>query len=190
MFVFKNKYFLIIESIKDLKLKNIKNNNKINIIYRRKNKIIEEIEELKIYRKACRLKNIKFFVANNIYLTILLKADGLYISSYNKSYRHLHLRKLKYLVIGSAHNIREIELKKKQGCTNILLSRFFKVDYDNNSSFMGVIKFNNFLRLSKTLIPLGGIKYTNLSALKNIDCDGIAVMSEIKKKPVIINRLF
>ena len=49
---------------------------------------------------------------------------------------------------------------------------------------------SNFLRLSKTLIPLGGIKYTNLSVLKNINCDGIAVMSEIKKKPVIINRLF
>ena len=61
MFVFKNKYYLIIESIKDIKLKNIKNNNKINIIYREKNKIIEEIEELKIYRK-CVLKILNFLL--------------------------------------------------------------------------------------------------------------------------------
>ena len=45
MFSFKNKYFLIIESIKDLNLRNIKLINKYIIIYRNKGKI-ENIEEL------------------------------------------------------------------------------------------------------------------------------------------------
>ena len=44
--------------------------------------------------------------------------------------------------------------------------------------------------ISKNLIPLGGIKASNLSSLKNINSKGFAIMSEIKKKPAISNRLF
>ncbi len=38
MFAFKKKYFLIIESIKDIDLRDIKKNNKLIIIYRNYNK--------------------------------------------------------------------------------------------------------------------------------------------------------
>ena len=38
MFILKNKYYLIIESIKDIDLKNIKVRNKFFIIYRNKKK--------------------------------------------------------------------------------------------------------------------------------------------------------
>ena len=38
MFILKNKYFLIIESIKDIDLKNIKKRNKFFIIYRNNKK--------------------------------------------------------------------------------------------------------------------------------------------------------
>ena len=52
------------------------------------------------FRKKCLLNGFKFFVANNIQLTILLKADGLYLSAHNKSYRCLFLKRSKYLIIG------------------------------------------------------------------------------------------
>ena len=39
MFAFKKKYFLIIENIKDIDLKNIKKRNKFIIIYRNNKKI-------------------------------------------------------------------------------------------------------------------------------------------------------
>ena len=39
MFAYKNKYYLIIENIKDIDLSNIKSSNKFIIIYRNKNKI-------------------------------------------------------------------------------------------------------------------------------------------------------
>jgi len=53
------------------------------------------------------------------------------------------------------------------------------------------VKFNNFLRFNKNLIPLGGINSKNLNNLKNVDSIGFALMSEIKKKPAkIISRLF
>ena len=50
MFAFKKKYFLIIESIKDLDLRNIKIHNKFNVIYRNFNKSenIDGIKNLEI----------------------------------------------------------------------------------------------------------------------------------------------
>ena len=62
----------------------------------------------------------------------------------------------------------------------------------NSAPIIGLIKFNKYTQCSKRkLIPLGGIKLTNLGRLKFINSEGFAVLSEIKKKPVkIINRLF
>ena len=48
-------------------------------------------------------------------------------------------------------------MKIKQGCEIILFSKLFLVNYDKKSPFLGVIKFNNFLKINKNLIPLGGI---------------------------------
>ena len=50
MISFKNKYFLIIESIKDIDLSNIKISNKFIIIYRNK-KIIDDIDKLLQFRE-------------------------------------------------------------------------------------------------------------------------------------------
>ena len=78
----------------------------------------------------------------------------------------------------------------KQGCKNIIVSKIFKVDYDLKSNSYGVIKFNYLLKFNKHLIPLGGIKYSNLNSLKNVTSLGFAILSEVKKKPAIANRLF
>ena len=190
MFALKKKYFLIIESIKDINLKNIKKRNKFVVIYRN-HKNLEKRENIFKFRKLCKLKSIDFYVANNINLAISLNSDGLYLSAFNKSYRPLFIKKSNFKVIGSAHTKKEIFLKIKQGCDLVLVSKLFLVNYDKKSNFLGVIKFNNFLSFNKNLIPLGGIKLDNLNKLKNINCKGIALMSEIKKKPTkIFSRLF
>ena len=72
MFILKNKYFLIIESIKDIDLKNIKIRNKFFIIYRN-NKKIDKLNDLLNLDKKCKSKAIKFYVSNDIKLAILLK---------------------------------------------------------------------------------------------------------------------
>ena len=190
MFVYKNKYFLIIESTKDIDLKNIKKRNKFSIIYRNKNNL-ENILDLLNFRGICKTKSIKFYVANNIKLAVLLKSDGIYISAFNKSLRPLSLKKFNFKIIGSAHNLKELCLKIKQGCKVILFSKLFLVSYDKKAPFLGVVKFNNYLRIYKNLIPLGGININNLNNLNNIGCKGFALFSEVKKKPAnIINRLF
>ena len=189
MFLLKNKYFLIIESIKDIDLKNIKKRNKFSIIYRHKNNL-ESFSDLLGFRRFCRVKSIKFYVANNPRLAILLNSDGIYISSFNKSLRSLSLKKTNFKLIGSAHNFKEISLKTKQGCKVILFSKLFLVSYNKKAPFLGVVKFNNFLKINKKLIPLGGIKSSNLNHLRIIRSEGFALKSEIKKKPTISSRLF
>ena len=106
MFVFKKKYYLIIENIKDINLKNIKKRNKFVIIYRN-NKNRDDLENLYKFRKFCKLKSIEFFVANNFHLAIKLGSDGIYLSSYNKSLKPLLLKKRNYKIIGSAHTNKE-----------------------------------------------------------------------------------
>jgi len=190
MFAYKNNYYLYIENTQILNLNLIKIRNKFTIIYRNIGKK-EELQQLVRFRLKCKQKGIKFFIANDIKLTINIKADGLYLSAFNKSligrYRIINNLDL----IGSAHNYREIQYKKMQGCSKIVLSRLFKTDYKNKSSFMGVIKFNITQKLSSIeLIPLGGIKMNNLNCLKIVNSNALAILSEIKKKPAITSRLF
>ena len=189
MFIRKNKYFLIIESIKDIDFKNIKKRNKFSIIYRNKNNL-EKMSDLLNFRRFCRVKSIKFYVANNTKLAVLLNSDGIYLSSFNKNLRSLSLKRPNFKLIGSAHNFEEIFLKIKQGCEEILFSKLFLVNYNKKAPFLGVVKFNNYLKINKNLIPLGGISINNLNNLNNVNCQGFALMSEVKKKPAkIFSRL-
>ena len=182
---------MIIENIKDIDLRNIKKRDKFVIIYR--NIVSEDnILKLKRFRTLCKSKNILFFVANDIDLAINLHSDGLYLSAKNINFRSLNQKTNKFRIIGSAHNFREIDIKKRQGCDLILLSRLFKVSYKQNQSFLGIIKFNNYsLKYNNLLIPLGGINSSNISKLKSVKSNFLALMSEVKKKPAkIFSRLF
>ena len=91
MFSIKNKYFVMIESIKDIDLNNIKIFNKYNIIYRNK-KSVDNIDKLLKFRLLCKSKKIDFYISNNTRLMISLKADGLYISAKNRNLRLAQLK--------------------------------------------------------------------------------------------------
>ena len=77
-------------------------------------------------------------------------------------------------------------------CNEILFSRLFKTSYFNKPGYFGVIRYNLMCSkfFNKKLIPLGGIRLSNLNKLKIINCNSFAVLSEVKKKPAIISRLF
>ena len=60
----------------------------------------------------------------------------------NWIFKQLEYISNKFKVIGSAHNLREINIKKRQGCTDIFLSRLFKTDYTYKNSYLGLIRFN------------------------------------------------
>ena len=95
MFIKKNKYFLLIENIKDIDLKNIKIRNKFLIIYRN-NKKVDNFNNLLNFRRNWRLKGIKFYIANDSNLAVFLNADGVYLSSYNKNLNILSYKKFNF----------------------------------------------------------------------------------------------
>ena len=191
MVILKNKYFLIIENIKDISLENIKKRFKFNIIYRN-NKKLENLHKLIIFRKECKSKDINFFVANDYNLSSKLKADGIYLSAFNKDLKYLNYMKSNFVIIGAAHNIKEINLKIKQGCKYILLSRLFQVSYKPEMNYLGINKFNFYTsNIFKNTVALGGINTSNINKIKIVNCDSFALMTEIKKKPAkIFSRLF
>ena len=191
MVILKNKYFLIIENIKDISLENIKKRFKFNIIYRN-NKKLEDLHRLRIFRKECKSKDIKFFVANDYNLSSKLKADGIYLSAFNKDLKYLNYMKSNFVIIGAAHNIKEINLKIKQGCKYILLSRLFKVSYKPEMNYLGINRFNFYAsNIFKKIVALGGINTSNINKMKIVNCVSFALMTEIKKKPAkIFSRLF
>tara|TARA_X000000368_G_C23007574_1_gene701938 strand:+ start:627 stop:1202 length:576 start_codon:yes stop_codon:yes gene_type:complete len=191
MFVLKNKYYFIIESIRDIDLKNIKNSKKFCIIYR-SNKIAKNIEKLIKFRRICKAKNIEFYISNNVKLASTLKADGVYISAYNKNLGLCRLKNSNFKIIGSAHNIKELNTKKLQRCSDIIFSRLFETFYKDKKGFLGLVKFNLFkLSIKENLTPLGGIRLYNLNKLNIVKCNSFALASEIKKKTKILSeRLF
>ena len=191
MLIYKKKYFLIIESIKDIDLSNIKIFKKFIIIYRN-NKKIENINKLLDFRKQCKIKKIEFYVSNDIKLMVYLKADGIYVSAHNYDLSISKLKNTKYKIIGSVHNYKEMKIKKIQGCSHFIYSRLFKTKYKEKPNFLGLVRFNllTFL-VREDLVPLGGINYNNLNKMNIVNSKSFAIMSEIKKKPVkIFNRLF
>ena len=191
MVILKNKYFLIIENIKDISLENIKKRFKFNIIYRN-NKKLDDFHRLRIFRKECKSKDIKFFVANDYNLSSKLKADGIYLSAFNKDLKYLNYMKSNFIIIGAAHNIKEINLKIKQGCKYILLSRLFQVSYKPEMNYLGINRFNFYAsNIFKKIVALGGINTSNINKMKIVNCVSFALMTEIKKKPAkIFSRLF
>ena len=85
-------------------------NQEINtgIIYRNYNEKNNLNTIIKI-KKYCRKKGYKFFLSNNTRLAINLDLDGAYIPSFNRDLKHLSFsRRKKFLIMGSAHNNKEI----------------------------------------------------------------------------------
>ena len=152
---------------------------KINtgIIYRNyTNKLNKKlILELKFY---CKKKRLKFFISNIFKIAHQLKLDGAYIPSFNISFRHLNYQiRSNFIVIGSAHNIKEIRIKELQKSNLIFLSSIFK----KNNSYLGINKFNNLKKLTNTkIVALGGISTKNIKKLKILDCFGFAGISYFK----------
>ena len=191
MFIKKNKYYIYIENLRSINLDLVKTKHKFNIIYRNNAKK-EKINNIINFIKLCKKKYIKFFISNDIELALKTGASGVYFSSYNKDlFRKNKKTGRKFEIIGSAHSFNEISFKIKQGCEKIILSRLFKTEYKNKKSFYGITRFNLITKnYFNDFVALGGIRSNNLMKLKIVNCEGFALLSEVKKKPAIIRRLF
>ena len=167
-----DKYYFI----NTLDTNNLKNQNKrTTIIYRNyKSSRINENKLLK-FKEFCQKRGNKFLLANNFKLALKLGLNGVYIPSFNNKFNHLSYKTyVNFIVVGSAHNLKEIRIKELQKVQSIFISSLFK----KNSNYLGLNKFkilNTYTK--KKVVALGGISKKNIKKIKLIGISGFAGIS-------------
>ena len=166
-----------------------KNKNlNIGVIYRNYKDRNREIQLVKI-AKACKKSRYQLFVSNDLKLALKVKANGIYIPSFNKTKKFSNLEKKNIEIIGSAHNQKEIQNKISQNCTAIFLSPVFSVE--KSKKFLGLYKFNYLSHMNKiNFLALGGISDKNIRKLKLLYIKGYGGISIFKKKPAFFKGRF
>ena len=152
-----------------------KQDKKTTFIYRdyKTSKIdIKKILKLKTFLKR---RGNKFLLANNFKMALKLKLDGIYLPSFNNKFDHLNYSTYtNFIILGSAHNLKEIKIKETQRVQSIFISSLFK----KNNNFLGINKFKLISSYSKkNIVALGGISKKNIKVLRLLNISGFAGIS-------------
>ena len=179
----KEKYFFI-DNIQNLDLEYIKK-TKANLIL--KTSVIKKNDHFYKFINKCKNNFISIFVANDTNLLHKIRSNNFYVSSFNKKkYFYLKRYNPQIKIIGSAHNLKEINEKFNQGCDKVVFSRLFKT-YKNG--FYDVVKFNLITHNYRgKVVALGGINTLNHKKLQMVNCVGFALLKELRKKPSFLIR--
>lgn len=130
-------------------------------------------------KKYCIAIRKKFYLANNIQLAEKLSLDGAYIPSFNKNLIKTRFKTKNFSLLGSAHNIKEINQKIRQKVDYLFISPIFKITKKKN--FLGIVRFNILSqKFNRNIVALGGINKDNIRMIKNIKNYSFASISYIK----------
>lgn len=176
----KNKFYYFCKTLNDKIKKNILKFSNISLVFYNSSPKSSS-QELNQISSFCKKHNIPFYIYNNYQLAVKIKAQGIYLDSHNRNFKHLSSNKLK--IIGSAHNQLEYFNKLKQGCDLIMLSPFlFNIKYSKNK-VIGPIKFNLMTAHWKTKVgALGGLRKENIKRLiflKSKNFGGISFIEDL-----------
>ena len=110
----------------------------------------------------------------------MLRLDGVYLPSFNKNIRYnCYKFKKNFDVIGSAHNVTELNTKIRQRVKSIFIAPVFrKKRYD--LGIYGFLKLRNFT--DKKLIVLGGVTIEKMNMINFLNAEGFAAISYFQKK--------
>jgi thiamine-phosphate pyrophosphorylase len=179
IFIFLDQYNKQIFKIKKLN---------IGVIYRNYKDTNRKENLIKI-ATACKKNGYQLFVSNDIKLALKVKANGIYIPSFNKTAKFSNLEKKNFTIIGSAHNQKEIKIKISQNCSAVFLSPIFRIE--KSKTFLGLHKFNYLSNMNKIkLLALGGVSESNIRKLKLLSIKGFGGISIFKKKPAFFKAGF
>jgi thiamine-phosphate pyrophosphorylase len=190
----KIQFYFFTNILNETIVKNIIKFRNICLIYRpEEDGSKNSIQIIKI-KNFCRKNKILFYIADNYILANKYNADGIFLSSSNKSFVKPIQKKSNFNIIGSAHNLFEYSIKVRQNCEEIMLSPiFFNNKYSSNKT-LGVIKFNLISNHWKVkLSALGGINLDNLKNLRICKIKSVAFISlmsnpKIKKPTYLFGR--
>ena len=174
------KYYQKYCFIKELDTKHILNQKKNTVfIYRNYLKKID-INEILDIKKLCKKAGSKLYLSNHIKLSLKLDLDGAYIPSFNNSKKHLSFSfKKDFILLGSAHNLKEIRNKELQKVDLIFISSIFK----KNNNYLGINKFKLISNhTNRNIIALGGINEKNKKKLRFLNRVGFAGIDYFSKK--------
>ena len=145
------------------------------IIYRNYSSSNININKLIKLKNFLKKRGNKFFLANDFKLALKLGLDGVYIPSFNKNFNHLaYSTFLNFVVVGSAHNLKEIRIKELQKAKNIFISSLFK----KNKNYLGSNRFKILAKYTKKkVVALGGISKKNIKQIKLTNVSRIAGIS-------------
>ena len=155
----------------------LKISKNINLIFRNYNKTYN-ISFYKKLRDFCHSSGRKIYLSNNVKLANTLGYDGVYIPAFNKDFIKNRNYRKNFKILGSAHNLKEIREKERQGVHLIFISPLF---YKKNKKNLGLYKFLNLLKYTFTpIVALGGINESNINKLNLINLDYFASINFIK----------
>ena len=155
-------------------------NPNIGVIYRNYNDH-NRLAELKKIAQACKKNRYQLFVSNDIKLALRVRANGIYIPSFNKTYKHINKENKNLITLGSAHNQKEIHEKIDQNCIGIFLSPIFQIH--KTKKFLNLYKFNLLANYNKAnIFALGGINEHNILKLRLLNIKGFGGIGIFKKK--------
>ncbi len=170
-------YYIFIEELNEIIVRNLiklkQKKIKIHIIYTKKDYLI--------ISKFSKKNKIPLYFINNLRLAIQYKAEGIFLTSSNKSLKN-NIKQTKLKVIGSAHNQFEYTIKKRQRCSIIMLSPiFYNIKYSPNK-ILSPIKFNLIaLNWNIKVCALGGINNKNIKLINLTKSKSIGVKSLVFK---------
>jgi thiamine-phosphate pyrophosphorylase len=173
----KFEFFTYVDSLNQENI--VKLNKKVHIIFRNYKKRFKN-HELLDFVNFCKKKNLKIYLSNDIKKAKNLGFDGVYVPSFNKLPLNYDIGiKNGFTILGSAHNINELLIKKKQKIDIIFICPLFKNKKNNNN--LGVVRFNLISKyFEKKVMALGGINRKNKNMLKLLNIYGFAAISYFK----------
>jgi thiamine-phosphate pyrophosphorylase len=174
----KIQFFFFTNILNEIITKNIIKFKNICIIYRPEKGESKNFTQITKIKNFCKKNKILFYIADNYQLTTKYGADGIFLSSSNKSFIKPIQIKINFHTIGSVHNFLEYSIKIKQNCKELMLSPiFFNKKYSPNK-ILGVIRFNLISNHWKVkLSALGGINLNNLKRLRMCKINSVAFVS-------------
>ena len=148
------------------------------IIYRNYTSASININKLLKLKNFLKKRGNKFLLTNNFKLALKLRLDGVYLPSFNKELSHLtYSTSTNFIILGSAHNLKEVRIKELQNVKSIFISSLFK----KNKNYLGINKFRILKKCTKiNTVALGGISKDNIKKLKLINTSGFAGISYFK----------
>ena len=172
------KYYIFLDELNEKIIKNIQNLKKRKIDL----KLIVSEKNLFSILDFVKYSKIPFFIIDNVKLATKHKANGIFLTSKNRSLINITKGSQRIKVIGSAHNQYEYFIKERQGCSTIFLSPIFYNEKYSSNQILHINKFNLItLNWKKSIGALGGINLKNLKFINLTRSQSIGIKSLITK---------